>query len=692
MSETPALAKATGETSTTLLIVSTREGVAGRVESSMRNAGHPVHAIWTSDLQEFEKTLRRTPADLVMCEKDMPRAAHTSVIAICKQIYPDMPVILLASELSVPNTLAALTAGAADLCAHDDAAALRHLELVVNRELGKFKNLRSLRHMQKRFVDFQARHQHISATTSDAMASLQEGILANVNLAFAHLLHYDSPHELVEQPLIDFIAVDQRARVKEKLRDLSNGKHSTGSLELDFIGRRGKVSATAKLFIGNDNGQSVIELLVPGDGSVKGALAVPPAAGRSSRTRFAEVIQAKPDNERAARSAMLAHIDGFDALERRIGYVQALEIKMEIARRLHTCLGPHDQSFAFSAGEESLLVQRDSYREIEQFAEAMVKQFSAQLFQTDRHEAHVTLTIAIHPLAGADAPDPVIAKLVDGVRQASAKGGDRVVIVSANPQGQQAEQDMVQRAAMVRRALEFNRLKVAYQSIASLEGDERRLFELMVRMVDDAGKEWQAAEFLPAAVQAKLMKLVDRWVIKRTLLAITRRAADEAATFFVKLSEDSLTQADALVEWLKTELGSITLRNDELVFQIQEVIVQDHVGKIAALSARLREMNIGLTIDHFGIGSSSTQLLEKIPVTFVKFHASFIQGFAEPNVQKRLTELVEASRQRSIKTIVSHVEDAHVMARLWQIGVNYIQGFHVQEPEVLQVSSEQVRA
>jgi EAL domain-containing protein (putative c-di-GMP-specific phosphodiesterase class I) len=57
-------------------------------------------------------------------------------------------------------------------------------------------------------------------------------------------------------------------------------------------------------------------------------------------------------------------------------------------------------------------------------------------------------------------------------------------------------------------------------------------------------------------------------------------------------------------------------------------------------------------------------------------------------VQRRMAQLMEIAKQKKIKTIVSHVEDANVMARLWQMGVNYIQGYHVQEPEVVLLASE----
>ncbi len=44
-----------------------------------------------------------------------------------------------------------------------------------------------------------------------------------------------------------------------------------------------------------------------------------------------------------------------------------------------------------------------------------------------------------------------------------------------------------------------------------------------------------------------------------------------------------------------------------------------------------------------------------------------------------MSEIMDAGKKKQMKTIVGHVEDANVMARLWQMGVNFIQGFHVQD-------------
>jgi len=130
------------------------------------------------------------------------------------------------------------------------------------------------------------------------------------------------------------------------------------------------------------------------------------------------------------------------------------------------------------------------------------------------------------------------------------------------------------------------------------------------------------------------------------------------------------------------------LKRDEIVFEAQELVLQNHIRKARTLTRELVEMGAGFAIEHFGIGPSSAQMLDYIPTHFLKFHASFTQSFGDRATIARMSELVEAAKQHRIKTIVSHVEDANVMARLWQMGVNYISGYHVQEPEVVLLSDE----
>ncbi|MDE0852925.1 MAG: EAL domain-containing protein [Nevskia sp.] len=595
--------------------------------------------------------------------------------------------MVISNNHSVEDAVAALAAGAQDFVSYDDLRHLRHLELVVVREFVKHHHLRNLRLTQQRLADFESRHQQLTEGTADAVAHVQEGILANANLAFTHLLGYDDPAELAGQPLIDLVAPDQQSKIKERLRAVQKGKHNGEPLELVLVGRKGQVHVKAQLILGTQDGESVIELLIRAEGG-KGRPASAHAVfhGRSVLSR---ALAEAPADNKAVRTVMLLRIDAFDTLEQRIGHADAQEVTALLAEMVHNRLGPQDQSFVFSTDELALLVQRPNYNEAEQFAEFLRKEVSGHIFAAQHHEAHISLTITVFPLGGQEAPEQVMRQIADEARKISARGGNQIVALGATAKANQVEREEARRAAQVKKAIEDNRLKLAYQSIASLEGESRSHFDVLVRMLDESGKELHAAEFLPAAQKFNLMRTIDRWVVTRALGVIAKRAASkEASVLFVKLSEDTLKDNEGFISWLKNQVQEQPLRSDEIVFEIQEVVIQNHVRKAKALTQALREMGAGLAVEHFGIGANSAQLMDHIPANFIKFHPSFTQKFTEKDTQKRLADLVEAAKQHNLKTIVSHVEDAHVMARLWQMGVNFIQGYHVQEPEVVLLASD----
>ena len=89
-------------------------------------------------------------------------------------------------------------------------------------------------------------------------------------------------------------------------------------------------------------------------------------------------------------------------------------------------------------------------------------------------------------------------------------------------------------------------------------------------------------------------------------------------------------------------------------------------------------------------------MLESLPLDFVKIDGTLVQGLAgDPQLQQRVRLLVEAARnKRHPDRSAERVEDANTMAVLWQVGVQYIQGYFVNEPEevVLRAERRGVRA
>ena len=77
-----------------------------------------------------------------------------------------------------------------------------------------------------------------------------------------------------------------------------------------------------------------------------------------------------------------------------------------------------------------------------------------------------------------------------------------------------------------------------------------------------------------------------------------------------------------------------------------------------------------------------------MPLDFVKIDGTIVQSLAgDEQLQLRVRTLVEAARRKNVQTIGERVEDANTMAVLWQVGVQYIQGYFLKEPEQVVLSA-----
>ncbi len=91
-----------------------------------------------------------------------------------------------------------------------------------------------------------------------------------------------------------------------------------------------------------------------------------------------------------------------------------------------------------------------------------------------------------------------------------------------------------------------NRFRLAHLPIANLNGEQRVMYDTLLRMIDAQGDEIAAAEFMPAAVRNRLLRAIDRWVIGASLSFCAKTPLD---CVFIKLSSESLIDR-TLTDWL----------------------------------------------------------------------------------------------------------------------------------------------
>jgi EAL domain-containing protein (putative c-di-GMP-specific phosphodiesterase class I) len=194
------------------------------------------------------------------------------------------------------------------------------------------------------------------------------------------------------------------------------------------------------------------------------------------------------------------------------------------------------------------------------------------------------------------------------------------------------------------------------------------------------------AEFMAAAERNDLLKNIDRWVVGASLSFAARK---KPGCLFVRLSKDSVLDA-GFTEWLKTQLATGTHTPAALCFQITESIAEQYMNAALTQLGALKKLGFRIALERFGSGRDPAKLLSTVPLDFVKIDGALMQDLAGNfETQTVVKKLVELAGKLKIETIAERVEDANTMAVLWQLGVQFIQGYFVNAPEEVVMAESQ---
>jgi len=241
--------------------------------------------------------------------------------------------------------------------------------------------------------------------------------------------------------------------------------------------------------------------------------------------------------------------------------------------------------------------------------------------------------------------------------------------------------------ARLRDALERNEFALYCQPIQALapglKDDERYpLGEILVRMREEEQAMMPPGEFLPVLEHYGMMPLLDRWVVSHLARSLAKGSRVRA------LSMNVSTQTLADEEFPKhvaTELKVHRVPADALVFEIEEHDVLKEEERVARFVATMKAIGCGALIDGFGRKSVSFTPLKTLGAHYVKVDGSIVRKVLTSEVARtKLNAIIRVGQVIGLKVIAECVEEPDVLARLRQIGVGFVQGFGIVQPQPLE--------
>lgn len=363
-----------------------------------------------------------------------------------------------------------------------------------------------------------------------------------------------------------------------------------------------------------------------------------------------------------------------------------------VALKLQGCLRESDVLGRLGGDEFGILLKSCSLDDAREIADKMLALIQASRFESCGRSFEITASVGIS-IIDSESQDITEAMRAADLACFAAKdlGKNRVHIFQSSDRELARRHDEMKWVSRLKEAIDKDRLVLYRQDIVPVipGADAAPHFEVLVRMLDEAGNLILPGKFLSAAETYNMIGEIDRWVVEHSFRWYSQ--CGERLTMSINLSGKSMTD-DETLGFIRRKLVEYAVPPGDICFEVTETAAVANLELAAGFMHELAELGCRFALDDFGSGLSSFAYLRNLPVNYLKIDGSFVRNLDKDPVN---FAMVNAIRQlgsvMQIDTIAEFVEHDGIRDKLAEIGVEYAQGYGIALPRPLQEPGEQAQ-
>ena len=228
----------------------------------------------------------------------------------------------------------------------------------------------------------------------------------------------------------------------------------------------------------------------------------------------------------------------------------------------------------------------------------------------------------------------------------------------------------------IEEALERDLFVLHGQRIVDVISGATMRHELFLRMVDRR-RLIPAGEFVMAAEEFGSIREIDRWVVAR--------AIEVAATGMpVDLNLSVRSTDEPMVDLIRERLEETEADPRDVVLELSESQLTESLDSGGAFVNAVAGLGCQIALDGFVEGGPESFLLRRLPISYVKLGAPFIEDLAEDRGKRRRVSSAVLKAHRSGQRVIAQgVETLPTLEQLEDLGIDEAQGHALGPPESL---------
>ncbi len=240
----------------------------------------------------------------------------------------------------------------------------------------------------------------------------------------------------------------------------------------------------------------------------------------------------------------------------------------------------------------------------------------------------------------------------------------------------------VEITSSIPKALANGEFKVFFQP--KIETDTLHLMgaEALLRWQKPDGSYIYPDEFIPLIERSGQIVDVDYYVYREVFRFIAKRLQEgrKAVPISLNVSRVHLNKMHIL-EYVKELFEEYQIPYSMVEFELTESIYLDNMERALELIKGLHNMGTKVSMDDFGSGYSSLNLLSKLPIDIIKLDKVFLkEGDLQESDKIIISCVVDMAKKLQIMSLCEGVETMEQSNYLKEVGCQMQQGFYFSRP------------